>query len=254
MKERISVVIPTLNEEENIKTCLCCLLKQVEKPYEVIVVDNGSIDNTRYIVQNLKKEFSKENIKLRLFYHPYGNQTDARNIGIKKSNGEIIASLDAEACTYSNWIRKINEYFIDKDLIGIGGRSIFRNKGSLFNLFYNINYYLRIFFNLYCISGNNSAFRKSVFDSVNGYSGLEELRKEYNILYAKDDYYLSKKLEKKGNLKFCSDLNVTLLYRLRNRITKTYKGNVSIREMLIRVYLEIYYDYIISRYFWKINA
>ena len=67
MTETISVVIPALNEGKNIKSCLIKLLNQYEKPLEIIVVDNGSVDNTNITVQNLKKKFKGSGIELRIF-------------------------------------------------------------------------------------------------------------------------------------------------------------------------------------------
>lgn len=249
MEHKTSVIIPVLNEEENIEYCLGSLLNQIEKPLEVIVVDNGSKDKSLKIVNSLKNKFKKKGISLRVFYYPIGNQTNAREFGIKKSSGNIIGSLDAEAYANNDWILKIKEYFKDKEIVGIGGKSTFRNKGSVFNFSYTLNYYLRLIFNLYCIGGGNSAFRKSSFLSVNGYKGLKELRKKENIVYAKDDYFLSKKLEKKGELKFCCDLNVTLLYRIRDKRSKHYKSYFDIKNVIKRAVMEGVYDYKITKAF-----
>ena len=248
MKNRISIVIPTLNEEENIKSCLNHLLNQKEKTFEVIVVDNGSSDNTLKIADSLKSSFQKKGIILKTFYHPIGNQTNARDLGTRKSSGEIIGSLDAEALAEKNWISKINEYMKDENIVAIGGKSYFRNRKGFFNFFYTINYYLRLFLGFYCIGGGNSAFRKKAFLKVNGYKGLEEIRKKEKMIFAKDDYFLSKKLEKIGKVKFCKDLNVSLLYRVRDKKTRTYKKTGKIQDILKRAYLEIVYDYKISKY------
>lgn len=242
----ISVLIPTLNEENTIKNCLNSLLNQTEKPMEIIVVDNGSTDKTSFIVNSLKNKFKKNKMTLRLFYYPRGNQTNAREYGVKKSRGAIIGSLDADACAEKDWISKINEYFKTKEIVGIGGKSCFRNRGKIFNFLYKLGYYTRMILDLYCIGGGNSAFRKSVFFSVKGYSGLEKLRKEKNIKFPKDDYYLSKKLEMEGKLKFCPDLNVTLLQRVRNK--KDYR-RVSKKDIIARFIYEVIYDYRIKNYF-----
>lgn len=101
----------------------------------------------------------------------------------------------------------------------------------------------------YCLGGGNSAFRKSSFLSTNGYVGLEKLRKKENITHAKDDFFLSKKLEQKGRLKFCPDLNVTIQYRIRNNHTRRLPNNSSIKDIIRRTFLEINYDLKITRYF-----
>lgn len=249
MKDEVSVIIPTLNEEKTIKDCLNDLLNQKQKPFEIIVVDNGSTDKTQNIVNSLKNKFKNKSMPLKLFYYPKGNQKDAREFGIRKAKGTIIGSLDADACPDSDWISKIKEHLKDKKIVGIGGKSRFRNKGLILNFFYTLTYYLRLVFNLYCLGGGNSAFRKSIFVSVKGYRGLDKLRKEKGIIYVKDDYFLSKNLERKGKLKFCPDLTVSLLYRVRR--DKNYKKSSSILDVLKRSTLEIIYDYRITRHFKK---
>ena len=253
MAEKVSIIIPALNEEKNIKECLQNLLNQIEKPLEVIVVDNGSVDNTNKIVKSLVKDFHKSGINLKIFYHPIGNQSNARSFGIKKSKGTIIASLDAEALPNNDWVKRILDHFKDKEIVGIGGISSFRNKGIILNFFYIISFYLRFTINTYCLGGGNSAFRKSTFISVGGYKGLDKLRKEKNIKYAKDDFFLSKKLEDEGKVKFCPDMKVNLLYRIRDKNDKKYKNKYTIEDVLKRIYLEIYYDKQINKYFKEKN-
>src|SRR3989339_61416 len=146
MQEKLSIIIPTLNEKKNIKNCLTSLLNQTEKPYEIIIVDNGSTDNTKEIAKKLEKKFEEK--------------------------GTIIGSLDADAVADKNWVSVIIKNFKDQKIVGIGGKSKFRNKGKIFNFFYISIYYLKLLGNLYCLGGGNSAFRKSAFISVKGYEGL----------------------------------------------------------------------------------
>lgn len=249
MDEKVSVIIPTLNEGNNIKTCVESLINQTEKPLEILIIDNGSGDNTLEISKNLKKKVGEAGINLRVYYHPYGNQINARGVGAKKSKGEIIASIDADAMADENWILEIKKHFKDPEIVGIGGKSFFRNRGIIMNFFYSLTYPLRLISNLYCIGGGNSAFRRSTFFSVNGYNGLEKLRKKENITFEKDDFFLSKRLEQKGKLKFCPKMKVTLLYRVRTDKNKSYKKIISFKELIKKVVLGTIYDVKIKNYF-----
>ena len=245
-KETISIIIPTLNEEKIIGNCLDSLLEQTKKPLEVIIIDNGSADKTLSTVKSYISKFKMEKIALKIFLHAKGNQTNARDFGVRKSRGSIIGSLDADACPDKNWVSSIIKNLKDQKIIGIGGKSRFRNKGFLFNLGYIAYYYLRPIIGLYCIGGGNSAFRKDAFLKVRGYNGLEELRKKKKIYHAKDDFFLSKKFEQIGKIRFCPDMNVTLLSRVRkNRDTaKTTR----IGGIIKRVFFEIIDDRKITLY------
>jgi hypothetical protein len=90
-----------------------------------------------------------------------------------------------------------------------------------------------------------------VFLSVKGYKGLNELRNKENILFAKDDAFLSRKLSQKGRTKFCKRIKVTLLYRIRVNKNKDCKEKLSIYDIFRKAFLGTLYDYKIKRYFEK---
>ena len=76
MKYRISVIIPTFNRSSFLKRALVSVINQSISPNEIIVVDNGSTDNTKSM---LKENFT--NIKY--IFYPDKGVSKARNIGIK---------------------------------------------------------------------------------------------------------------------------------------------------------------------------
>lgn len=85
---RFSVVIPTYNRSEKLQECLRALFDQdySKKEYEIIVVDDGSNDNTQQIMQRLQK---KSPVPLRFFSQPNQGQAVARNKAIQEAAGEI---------------------------------------------------------------------------------------------------------------------------------------------------------------------
>ena len=89
---KLSLVIPVMNEQENIKPLIDKIEKSlVNLSYEIIFVDDGSTDNT---VENIKK-FSKNNTKLIVFNRNFGQST-AMQAGIDEANGELIATIDGD--------------------------------------------------------------------------------------------------------------------------------------------------------------
>lgn len=249
MANLVSVIIPMRNEEKTISDCLEALYRQSEKPTEIIVVDNLSTDKSIKKAKEKINKFRKKNIPLRILSCDKGNQTNARNLGTKKASGEYIGFLDSDSYPDKYWISQIEKNLQDKKIAGIGGRSTFRNRGVLFNSLYFLRYYLTIFGNIFCLGGGNSAFRRSLFFRVNGFEGLEKLRKDEGITHAKDDFYLSRKLEMVGKLKYCPKMRVTLLSRVRKNHDNNYKIHSTIKDILTRAVLEIKYDYKISRFF-----
>jgi glycosyltransferase involved in cell wall biosynthesis len=87
MKPLVSVIIPTYNEENVIGDCIKSLQRQTYAPIEIIVVDDGSTDQTVNIVNKLD---------LKLIQQKHEGPGPARNLGVKHAKGKIIAFLDSD--------------------------------------------------------------------------------------------------------------------------------------------------------------
>ncbi|MEO1050426.1 MAG: glycosyltransferase family 2 protein [Bacteroidota bacterium] len=89
---KLSLVIPILNEEDNIKPLLTKIRESLDgHDYEVILVDDGSTDET---VERVKQE-NDARVKLLVFWKNYG-QTAAMSAGINKAEGDYIITLDGD--------------------------------------------------------------------------------------------------------------------------------------------------------------
>jgi glycosyltransferase involved in cell wall biosynthesis len=117
MKTKISVVVPTFNEEARIETCLNKILDQIEKPFEIIVVDNNSTDKTAKIAQKMGAKIVKETVQ---------GRRAARDAGFNAATGDIIARTDADTLVPTDWTKKIRKAFEkDWDLLGYSGSGHF---------------------------------------------------------------------------------------------------------------------------------
>ena len=88
-KKFVSVIIPSYNSSRYLSQAIESVLAQSYKEFEIIVVDDGSTDNTRKAVEKFK-----DNVIY--LYKSNGGPASARNLGISKSIGEYIAFLDAD--------------------------------------------------------------------------------------------------------------------------------------------------------------
>lgn len=86
---KVSVIIPTYNRAKLVSDAIDSVLKQTYKDYEIIVVDDGSTDNTR-------ESISKYHEHIIYLRQPNQGPGAARNNGIKRSTGEFIAFLDSD--------------------------------------------------------------------------------------------------------------------------------------------------------------
>jgi len=111
----LSVVIPTLNSANTIRYTLSSLFSNnlSRDVFEVIVVDNGSIDNTVDVA---------EKFPAKIYSCPIHGQGPARNLGISKAQGDIICFTDSDVIVPKDWLQKILDFFdTHPNVDGVGG-------------------------------------------------------------------------------------------------------------------------------------
>lgn len=92
MNELISVVIPIYNVENYIDKCIETVIKQTYKNIEIILVDDGSTDNSGYKCEEWKK---KDN-RIVVLHKENGGLSSARNAGIDVAKGKYISFIDSD--------------------------------------------------------------------------------------------------------------------------------------------------------------
>ena len=112
MNPSISVIITTFNNEKYLRGAIQSVLRQTYKPYEVIVVDDGSKDNTRSIIT----EFDG---KIRYLFQENRGPSAARNLGIGEAKCEFIAFLDADDVWDENKLQLQLEQICNSDTVGL---------------------------------------------------------------------------------------------------------------------------------------
>lgn len=106
---KVSVIVPTYNEENVIEKCLESLSKQTHKDMEVIVVDDGSTDNT---VNRLS------NYRINLLRQKHKGAAAARNLGAKQAKGEILVFVDADMTFDEDFVKNLIKPIVAGKAIG----------------------------------------------------------------------------------------------------------------------------------------
>jgi cellulose synthase/poly-beta-1,6-N-acetylglucosamine synthase-like glycosyltransferase len=190
---KISVVVPTLNEEKYISSCLGSLEKQdFEGNFEVIVVDGGSSDST---VELAKLAADKIIIYKR---RPVG---DARNLGAKLAEAGTVAFIDADTIASENWLSNICKSLCHPEVVGVTGPTLPYEGSELDVLAYKVaTGWLQRFsmvFGLPHVAGFNCAYRREPFLRCGGFEEGRTLS---------EDLALSLKMRHEGQLLFNKDM------------------------------------------------
>lgn len=204
---RFSIIIPTLNEEQNIKECIESLLEQnTEESYEIIVADSNSEDNTQIVARKYADKVITCGKGISV----------GRNSGARVAEGEILIFIDADSIASQKLISSYSEIFENENIIAATGPIFPKEKVK------NIEgKFVKIGTKLYTESwmkflikigkptfiGSNCAFRKKDFFEVGGFK--EDLK-------TFEDGDLSIRLTGRGDFAFHKEASIyTSLRRLK---------------------------------------
>ena len=100
MQIKVSVIIPVYNREKTIERCINSIINQTYKPYEIIVVDDGSSDRTTELLEHMECSY------LKIIRQNHKGAQAARNLGILNAAGNYIAFLDSDDEWLPNMLEK----------------------------------------------------------------------------------------------------------------------------------------------------
>lgn len=100
---KVSVIVPVYNVESYLEKCLDSLVNQTLKEIEILVVNDGSPDNSQKIID----EYTKKYKNVKSFIKENGGLSDARNYGIKYATGEYLSFVDADDYVHKDMLQKM---------------------------------------------------------------------------------------------------------------------------------------------------
>ncbi|QSE96529.1 glycosyltransferase family 2 protein [Fulvivirga lutea] len=217
MKPLVSVVLPAFNAEKTIKKAISSILKQSFEQFELIVINDGSTDNTLKVIESFKDN------RIKCFSTPNQGVARAANFAIKLSRTEIIARMDADDVSLPERLALQYQYLQDHEDVDVVSGKITYGGDRTKNLGYalhvdQINQLMnhdQMFsrrFEDSPVANPSVMVRKSLFEMFGGYC-------EQNI---PEDYELFLRWMDKG-VEFAKiDHNVLIWNDLDGRITRTH--------------------------------
>ena len=166
MLKSVSIIVATYNSQHTIGELIEALLDQEYErdQLEIIIVDDGSKDQTSDIVKRYPVKYFVEN---------HRGPAHARNIGWKHSCGEMICFTDSDCLPKKNWVKQLLSQFISEDIGGVGGA--YDNADSTH--FISACIHEEIVERHHRMNGNvnylgtfNVAYRRSILEEVGGFN------------------------------------------------------------------------------------
>ncbi|WP_261021751.1 glycosyltransferase [Streptococcus mitis] len=154
MTEKITVIVPVYNVENYLNKCLDSLIDQTYKNLEIIVINDGSTDNSGEICQ----EYAQKDNRIVYIEKENGGQSEARNMGLDRMTGSYVTFVDSDDWIELDYVeilyKKITEYQAD---IAVGNYYSFNETEGM--------YYFHIF---------GDSYHEKVYDNVSIFENLYE--------------------------------------------------------------------------------
>jgi len=196
---KFSVVIPAYNRAKELPKCIDSVLSQTYKDFEIVIVDNGSTDNSKDIVQS----YINQDSRVKYFWQENsGSPAGSRNTGIKNALGEWVAFLDSDDYWYETKLEEVrhkidnlsDEYiaishYEDKEIDGTKVATLEHGKNI------SDSPYDELLFKGNSLSTSSMTVRKDKLFEI----GFLDIRKDY---FAVEDYDMWMRLAKVGKFAY----------------------------------------------------
>jgi len=188
----VSVLIPAYNEEDSIKETVETVLKSdYKKIIEVIIINDGSSDNTLKIVRQLEKKYPK----VWVFDKKNSGKADSLNQAIKIAKGELIAVVDADSYPDINAVSSMVGFFDEKNIGAATTRILVKQKNNFLRKMQAVEYKVIAFTRMllgfidaiYVTPGPMAIYRKSALHRIGGFDKknmTEDIEATWHLIHA----------------------------------------------------------------------
>lgn len=264
MNDLISIIVPVYNVEKFLQRCIDSILDQSYKYFELILVNDGSTDNSLSICC----QYELKDSRIKVINKKNGGLSDARNIGIDIANGKYICFIDSDDYVHNSYLEHMYKTMIeqDVDMVVCGYEPVSiseqKNINEIFDCHIKILNQIqsvdRIYSNipyesLVIIVAWNKLYKKSIFDNLkypygktseDNFIVIDVIKKCNKIAICEAKLYYYCLSENSITRSAYSKKNFDLLDALENRISKLDQyGNQILKKHCTYYLSQIFNDY-----------
>ena len=187
----VSVLIPAFNEQDNIKSTVENVLKSDYKYLkEIIIINDGSTDDTLKIIKQLEKKYPK----VKVLNKKNSGKADSLNRALKIAKGELIAVIDADSYPDSNALSVMAGYFDDEKTGAVTTRILVRNRNNFIRKMQAVEYKVIAFTrkmlgfldSIYVTPGPMALYKKDALIQIKGFDKknmTEDIEATWHLIY-----------------------------------------------------------------------
>ena len=196
MTEKITVIVPVYNVENYLNKCLDSLINQTYKNLEIIVIDDGSTDNSGEICQ----EYAQKDNRITYVEQENGGLSDARNAGLERMTGSYVTFVDSDDWVEPNYVEVLHNKLIGYQAdIAIGNYYSYNEDEAMY--YFHINgesYYEKLYDNISIFENLYDAKQMKSFSLISAWGKLYKAELFDYIRFDKgklgEDGYINQKL------------------------------------------------------------
>ena len=229
-----SIIVPIYNVDKYIEECINSVLEQKYDNYELILVDDGSTDNSGMICD----KYAEKNQNIIVIHKKNGGVSDARNIGIDRAQGKYIVFLDGDDVLTSNCLQNINT-ILNNELIDIlicnfnvYGKDIKNEKMDIKSI-NTISDYINLFNDIPCSAWRN-VYRKNLIDKY-------KIKFTKGLIGAEDCDFFMRIFEKSKKIT-CTNFPI-INYRVNREGSITNNINFNVVYGQLKIFSDNFYKY-----------
>ncbi len=228
----VSVLIPAFNEEKSIEDTVESVLKSDYKNLvEIIIINDGSSDNTLKIAKKLEEKYSK----VKVFDKENSGKADSLNQALKIVKGELIAIVDADSFPDKEALHSMIGYFEDEKVGAVTTRILVRNKNNFLRKMQAIEYKVIAFTrkilgfldSIYVTPGPLALYRKSALSEIKGFDPknmTEDIEATWHLIH--DGY--------KVRMSFISKVTTVAPDTLKKWFTQRIRWNIGGYQTILK--------------------
>lgn len=268
-KPLVSVIVPVYNVEKYLRKCVDSILSQTLEQIEVILVNDGSTDNSGHIID----EYANKDKRIRVMHKENGGQSSARNMGLDIAKGEYIGFIDSDDSIHNDMYENLyNAIENSKADLCVCGRESYSEDGKSyykkeledelidFESYSLQDYISKTLFYKHTVSGCNKIYKKDIIEKNNirfkyvSYVGSEDTLFNYEFLLHTSKI---KSIDKIGytQLSRAGSTATTYKYGYMNRTANMIKSmyEYSIKTNTEAIYKDVAPIFLLFFYQWNMS-